>query len=241
MDQLVRSVVSQTAVVAALFAAPPAPPAQQENQQHAAMLDSANDKDSSNTEFVFTEEMRQDAVSIVHEWAEAELDEGEGYGDRLYALCVGTATDDDADLTDEQSEYVAAVAELVGDYLQETGVPEADVDALLDGEVIFGNEPAARVHDVLLDKLPQGDDAMVDAAGKFVVGDDDTMLDATYRKVVAIRGGKKVRIKKRVGGTVRLTAGQKAAVRKMQMKAFSGQAKMKRAKSMRIRRRMLGK
>lgn len=105
----------------------------------------------------------------------------------------------------------------------------------------FENDVAARIHDALLDKLPQGEDAMLDDADKFVSGEDDEMLDAVYKKVVAIRGGKKVRIKKRISGRVRLTAAQKGAVRKMQRRAFSGAAKMKRAKSMRMRTRLLGK
>ena len=79
---------------------------------------------------------------------------------------------------------------------------------------------------------------MLDDAGRFVDGDDDAMLDATYRKVIAVRGGKKVRLRKRIAGTVRLSAAQKSAVRKMQRKAFSGAAKIKRAKSMRLRQKM---
>lgn len=202
-------------------------------------LDSAT---TENTASVFTDEMRRDAVNVVQEWADSELDAGEGFGDRLFSLIVGTASDGNGgELTDDEADYAGSVAELVGDYLEDKGVPDDDIQALM-GDLDFPNDVAARVHDMLLDLMPQGDDAMTDDAEKFVEGDDDEkMLDATYKKVVAIRAGKKVRIKKRVGGAVHLTAGQKAAVRKMQRKAFSGAAKMKRAKSMRIRMRALGK
>lgn len=240
MESVLRGVFAKQVLMEAMFAVPAAP-APVPDLALGNMMDSVNAAESSNTGFVYTDEMRRDAVDVVQEWAESELDTGEGYGDRLYALCIGTASDGDEDLTDDESDYVAAVAELVGDYLEAKGIAADDVDALLGDELLFGNDVAARVHDALLDKLPQGDDAMLDDADNFVVGEDDTMMDATYRKVVAIRGGKKVRIRKRVAGTIRLTAGQKSAVRKMQRKAFSGAAKMKRAKSMRIRRRMLGK
>lgn len=191
--------------------------------------------------FVITDEMRQEAAGIVAEWADSELEEGEGYADRLYALIVGAAgAGDDEDLTDEEAEYAAILAELVGDFLEGKKIPEDDVDTLLGGD-LEDNDVAARIHDALLDSMPQGDEAMMDDTEKFVLGEsDDAMLDATYKKVMAIRKGKKVRIKKRIAGKVRLTAAQKGAVRKMQRKANSGAAKMKRARSMRMHRKMIG-
>ncbi|MDG9809413.1 MULTISPECIES: hypothetical protein [Pseudomonas] len=198
------------------------------------LLDSAEDHD-----FAITEEMRLDAASVVREWAESELESGEGYADRLYALIIGAAGGGDEDLTDDQADYAAVIAELVGDFLEGKGIPSDDIDALLGGD-LEDNDLAARIHDALLDHMPQGDDAMLDDTEKFVMGDsEEAMLDAAYRKVMAIRKGKKVRINKRISGTVRLTAAQKVAVKKMQRKAFSGTAKMKRARSMRLRRKLI--
>lgn len=244
MDNLLTNLQGAHALLNQAFAVPPAA----DPLKNGSMMDNANGNGSGSgdgehmfddVKSVITDEMRVDAASVVEEWADtADLGEGEGFGDRLYALVVGTASDGDQDLTDDESEYAADVAELVGDYLEDRGIEAGDIDALLDN---FDNDVAARVHDILLDKMPQGDEAMLDATDKFVHGEDDSLLDATYRKVVAIRAGKKVRINKRMGGKVRLTAGQKAAVRKMQRKAFSGSAKRKRAKSMRIRMKMIGK
>ena len=243
MEMLLQRVLVHGAAINQAFAAVPAPPAQVPNLElsnlAASMLDALKPENA--PPVLHTEEMRQDAVSIVQEWAESELEESEGFGDRLYALIVGTASDGDDDLTDDEAEYAAMLAEQVGDYLEGKGIDAADIDALLADDPSFGNDVAARIHDALLDKLPQGEDAMLDDADKFVSGEDDEMLDAVYKKVVAIRGGKKVRIKKRISGRVRLTAAQKGAVRKMQRRAFSGAAKMKRAKSMRMRTRLLGK
>ena len=244
MENILKNVLLSGAAISAAYAAPAAPPVVAAVPDQAltplaqAMLDAL---DPANAPAVMhTDEMRQDAVSIVHEWAESELETGEGFADRLYALIVGTASDSDEDLTEDEAEYAAMLADQVGDYLEGKGIDSADVEALLSGD-LADNELAARIHDALLDKMPQGEDAMLDDADKFVSGEDDEMLDAVYKKVVAVRGGKKVRIKKRISGRVRLTAAQKGAVRKMQRRAFSGAAKMKRAKSMRVRQRILGK
>lgn len=244
MEKLLQQVLNNGAAVAKAYAAPvqkaaPEVPNQELNPLAQAMLDAVKPENAPAA--LFTDEMRQDAVAIVQEWAESELEAGEGFGDRLYALIVGSATDGDEDMSDDEAEYAASLAELVGDYLEGKGIDSADVESLLSDDPSFDNDVASRIHDALLDKLPNGEDAMLDDADKFVSGEDDEMLDAVYKKVVAIRGGKKVRIKKRVSGRVRLTAAQKGAVRKMQRKAFSGQAKMKRAKSMRLRQRLLGK
>lgn len=64
------------------------------------------------------------------------------------------------------------------------------------------------------------------------------MLDATYRKRMVIRNGKKVRVNKRVSGTVRLSGKQKLAIRKASLKARSAGAKARRMKSMKLRRKM---
>jgi len=250
MDNLLTNVLAQRIRMAAAFAAPAEPPAKPLPNDPNNMMDNANGNGSGSgngehqlddVKSVFTDEMRVEAAAVVEEWADTDtLDEGEGFGDRLYALVVGNATDGDGEMTDDESEYAADLAQLVGDYLEARGIDGDDIDALLDN---FENDIAARVHDVLLDKMPQGEEAMLDATDRFVNGDaeDGEMMDATYRKVLAIRQGKKVRLNKRIGGTVKLTAGQKSAVRKMQRKAFSGTAKRKRARSMRIRMKMIGK
>ncbi|WP_085618744.1 MULTISPECIES: hypothetical protein [unclassified Pseudomonas] len=231
---LVSDILTRTNAVAAAVQKTIDTP-QQPHKQPGGMLDGAN---SDVPDIVYSDDMRQDAVRVVREWLESDdMGPDEGYGDRLLALIVGTAAHSDTDLTDDEIEYGGMVAELVGDYLVEKGIPEDDVDALL-GNGEFNNDVAERVHEALLDKMPNGEEAMLDDAGRFVDGDDEQMLDATYRKVFAIRGGKKVRMNKRIAGTVRLTAAQKSAVRKMQRKAFSGAAKIRRAKSMRLRQKM---
>lgn len=67
---------------------------------------------------------------------------------------------------------------------------------------------------------------------------DSVALDAAYKMKFAVRGGVKMRIKKRISGTVRLSAKQKLGIRKMHMKSHSAAARMHRMKSMRVRSRM---
>ena len=93
------------------------------------------------------------------------------------------------------------------------------------------------VRELLASALPEGEDAAVEDIDAFVFGDgaDEAALDAVYKMKVAVRGGKKIRIRKRVSGTVRLSAPQKLAIRKAQRKAHSAAATMRRARSNRVR------
>jgi len=68
-------------------------------------------------------------------------------------------------------------------------------------------------------------------------GAEAKVFDATYKKKIVVRRGKKVRINKRVSGTVRLNAKQKMAVKKMLRKSHSAVAQMRRAKSVKVRKR----
>lgn len=122
------------------------------------------------------------------------------------------------------------------DYLDSKGIPEDDISALLND---FDADAADRVQELLAERLPDGEEADAEL-DSFVFGDgsDEAVMDAVYKKRLVVRGGKKMRVNKRISGTVRLTSKQKMAVRKMLRKSHSAGAQMRRAKSMRIRKRM---
>lgn len=174
------------------------------------------------------------AASAVQQWAETdELGEGEGYADRLLTLLVGAVDEDiDGDLSEEESDDLLELTNAAADYLASLGVADDDIDALLND---WDNEAGERVQELVVGKLADG----ADAAG-FVFGDgsDEAALDAVYKKTIAVRKGKKVRINKRVSGTVRLSAAQKVAVAKMRRKSNTGIAKLRRKKSVRIRQKL---
>lgn len=171
------------------------------------------------------------AVSAVQQWAETDdLGEGEGYADRLLSLMIGLVDDDiDGELSDEEADDLMELADAAAEYLEGLGVSEDDVIALLNE---WDNDVGERVQELVASKLEDGADA-----ADFVFGDgsDEAALDAVYKKKIVVRKGKKVRINKRVSGKVRLSAAQKVAVAKMRRKSNTGMAKLRRAKSMRIR------
>lgn len=184
-------------------------------------------------------------AAAVQEWAETskdDLDEGEGLGNRLFALLLGVAdADANGEVGDDEADAMMMAQEAAYDYLIGKGVSESDVDALLNE---FDDDVADRVQELLADRLPSGEDESNADIESFAFGDGSDVsvmdgvsaLDAVYKKRIAFRGGKKVLIKKRVAGTVRLSAKQKLAVRKMLRKSQSASAMMRRAKSVRARR-----
>lgn len=184
------------------------------------------------------------AVAAVQAWAETDdLGEGEGYADRLLALLVGIADADmDGEISDVEADVVEMAANAAWDYMSDKGVSDEDLSELFNE---WDNDVASRVHELIVSKLPDGEEASADDMDSFVFGDgsdeaalDSAVLDATYKKKIVVRKGKKVRINKRVAGTVRLSAKQKLAVRKMLRKSHGAMATMRRAKSVRVRKQL---
>lgn len=176
---------------------------------------------------------RMDAGAIVEVWAqEDDLEYGETFADRLIAMIIGAAdVNIDGELTGDEIEVANEVGAAIYDYFLALGVEESDASAVLNGD----DDAAMRVRDFISEF--DEDDFNVD---EFVFGEDaqDSLYDAAYKKALAVRGGKKVMINKRVSGAVKLSAKQKAALRKAQMKSHGAGAKMKRMKSMKVRKKM---
>jgi hypothetical protein len=223
-----------------------------------AMLDSAEAKKTELAQATLdaagefaVNDIRAAAAAAVKEWAgtaSADLDEGESMADRLIAMAVGIADENkDGEITEDESEVINIALNAMADFLIEKGADEADVVALLESA---DAEAGDRVAELVKGDGADEDNADVDAftfdaessesvmdsvlAG---VSSGDAKLDAVYKKKMVIRAGKKVRINKRVSGHVRLSAGQKVAIRKAGLKSRSSSARMHRMKSMKIRRR----
>lgn len=182
-------------------------------------------------------DIRVRAVAAVHQWVEADdLGEGESYADRLLALMVGIAdADKDGEITDDENDVINLALDAAYDYLLSADVPEDDASALLSD---WAPDVADRVRELLASALP--DDESGAAIDSFVFGeaDQEPALDAVYKLKMAIRNGRKVRIKKRISGTVRLTPRQKVAIAKMHRRSHSSAAMTRRLRSMRMARRM---
>lgn len=176
-------------------------------------------------------------ITALHQWVETDdLDDGEGYADRLMALCIGIADENmDGEIGEDEQTVLDIALSATWDYLVTAGVTESDADALFNE---WDEVAAERVRDFLAGVLPDGDDAASAEVDAFVFSDADQapVLDAAYKKVMAVRHGRKVRIHKRISGHVRLSAKQKVAIRKARMKSHSARAVMRRVKSVRLRR-----
>lgn len=210
--------------------------------------------DSSDKSAIFGEQaIATESLNNFSEWLETEddeLDEGEGLGDRLLALVVGIADEDkNGELDDDENEVVNIALNSIYDYIVAKGVSEENATELLEN---FDNDLAENVRGLLLSSIPDGEDELVEDMDKVTFSkaenesvfdgvDGSIILDAAYRKVFAIRNGKKKRINKRISGVVRLSAKQKQALRKARKKAHTGVAKMRRLKSFKIRKRTIHK
>lgn len=175
------------------------------------------------------------SVASVQAWLESDdLEDGESYADRLMAMVIGIAdANKDGDISEDEQGVVDIALNVIWDYLAKYGAADDDISALLND---WDADAAERIRDLLASSLPEGEAADQDM-DDFVFGNNDQepALDAAYKKVTAVRAGKKVRISKRISGTVRLSARQKMAIRKATMKSHSAVAQMRRARSMRVR------
>lgn len=187
--------------------------------------------------------LKIDVGGLVAAWAETdddELDAGETLADRFDAMMIGLVdADKNGELDDDELQVLDIAYNIAYDILTSRGANHDDVIALLNE----ADEAAAEnIHELLVNTGADGEEAELAAinaaAFEFDEDSDSAVMDATYKRTVAIRNGKKVVIRKRIAGTVKLTAKQKMAIKKMQRKAHSGAARNKRLKSLKRRQAM---
>lgn len=202
-----------------------------------AILDSAKAEAASRisaAEYAAAESDLQ-ALAMIQEWSSTttdDLDHGESLGDRLRAMLVAAVdVNHDGEVSEDEQELLDYVLSTSADFLTEMGADETDVQALLED---FDDGAAWRVRDLLNDNFA-ADDIDLDS---FVFGDESAVFDAAYKKMTAVRHGKKVIINKRISGVVKLSAKQKLAIKKAQMRSSSPVAKLSRRKSMAVRKRL---
>lgn len=184
---------------------------------------------------------RSQAMSAVLSWiADAEytyttLDE--------YVVAVADL-DGDFELTEDEEALYQDIWQGVADALLTLGAADADVERLINGEddaaaAVIGKALAAEMDGVeaddddLIAAFAFGEEPVLESA----VGDDHLhmVLEATYKKRKVVRDGKVTVVRKRISGKIRLSAEQKAGLRKARRKAMTGAAKLRRRKSMRKR------
>lgn len=180
-----------------------------------------------------------DVAASISSWIETqpdELDEGETFADRFDGLMIGICDQDkDGEISDDEMDVIELAYNAAAEYFAQKGVADEDIDALINN----GDADAAeRIIEFLINVAPDGEGAELDEINNFGFDaeSDEAAYDATYKRRMVIRNGKKTIIRKRVSGKVRLSSKQKAAIRKAQKKAHSGAARRARLKSMKKRR-----
>jgi hypothetical protein len=189
-----------------------------------------------------------DVAGAVQAWAETtsdDLGDGETMADRLISLIIGAAAPDagdDEELTDEQADLANTYLELAAAYMAKLGVSDADITAVIDDG---DGDAATRVSEFVADEVGGTDEERDEAMTNHAFGDDDgdeaafdSILDAVYKKRMVVRGGKKMRVMKRVSGHVRMTGAQRIGLRKARLKSHSAGARLHRMKSMKLRQKM---
>lgn len=175
-------------------------------------------------------------------WIETEpsdLDEGESLSDRFDSLMVGIIDEDhDGEISDDEAVLLEIAINKAAEWMIGKGLSEEDVGA-------FFNESAddaevERMVEFLRGVAPDGEDAEIEELNNFAFDNDSSTgaFDATYKRKIAIRAGKKVIVRKRISGRVKLSAKQKMAVKKMLRKSHSSKANRLRLKSMKKRIKM---
>lgn len=178
------------------------------------------------------------AAAIVQEWAETDdLETGESNLNRLLGMFCGVADENmDGEISDEEAETVAMLCDQAWDYLSSLGATDDDLSAMFEADDADAGD---RVMELVAGSLPDGEEDAAQSIDDFAFGDGSVeALDATYKRVKAVRGGKITHINKRISGKVRLSAAQKVALKKAMLRSHSAGAIKRRIKSMKIARRI---
>ena len=169
------------------------------------------------------------------------VEDGEFNFNALDEYVMGVADlDGDFQIGDAEEDDYNEIFGHVADAMLTLGASAEDVSDFLErGD----NEAGARVGAAMAAALEatESDDDTVIAA--FAMGEgsvmesvgDDMVLEAAFRKMKVVRGGNVMIARKRISGKVRLSAAQRAGLKKARRKAFTSTARLHRAKSMRIR------
>lgn len=191
-------------------------------------------------------DIRTKAAHAVQVWAETDdLDTDESLYDRLDVLVSSIADggidlDGDASTDDTDDVYMVAM-QAASDYMSALGADDSDLETLFNSKDDDARDEAAnRLLEFLMQALGDDEDAAEQAVQAFAfdMESDGSVFDsANFKKTPAIRNGKKMMLKKRLGAKQKRTPKQKAALLKAQHKAHSGAANLHRQKSLNIGRK----
>lgn len=143
--------------------------------------------------------------------------------------------DGNEDFSDDEVQLYNDIFNSAADAFLSLGADADSVDSFLNGE---DDGAGAKIGEFCSGVVDQESASDTDMIAGFAGGDsvmESGILEASFKKMRVVRGGKVKIVKKRIGKVV-LSAAQKAGLKKARRKAFSSVARLHRAKSMKIRR-----
>ena len=152
---------------------------------------------------------------------------------------------------DDDGQYYALYINSVADALRQFGVDEATINDAMGNDTTTADSAIESISETVLANLPDDGEPLDTLTDDFIFGSGDELSDdydamangkhtqktfngkkISYVGAVAIRHGKRVIVNKRMPNQkVRLTQGQKKALKKAHIKAFSANAMKRRKKS----------
>jgi hypothetical protein len=182
--------------------------------------------DAGSIEDFAKKQLRSQAMACCLGWIDA--------GDYSFgALADSVATiadlDGDEEYTPDEEAYYNELLTEVGYALTALGADAGNVQSFIENE---DDEEGAKLGAFLSEKMQSVEDDDETLIGNYAVSDQPIMESM----IKVVRGGKIVLKKKRLR-RVKLSAAQRAGLKAARRKAFTGAAKLHRAKSMRLRRK----
>lgn len=188
------------------------------------------------------QQARTNAMSAVLAW----IEDGDFSYQALDEYIIGAADlDGDFEITEAEEAYYNEIWREVPDALLTLGAAAEDVSRLVNDEDDKAGAIVGKAVNTAVNELEADDDELIVgfAMGKDAVfenaSDDPNgrhmILEATYKKMKAVRDGQVQVINKRMSGKVRLSSAQRAGIKKMQRKSHTASANLARKKSMRVR------
>lgn len=185
---------------------------------------------------------RTKAMSAVMSW----IADGDYSYTALDEYITGAADlDGDFEITNDEEEYYNEIWREVPDALLTVGASAENVTKFVNDEDAGAGAIIGKNAEALLNEVDADDDEIIVgfAMGEDAVFENATsdpkgrhmILEATYKKMKAVRDGQVQILKKRTSGKVRLSAAQRAGVKKMLRKSHTAAANLARKKSMKVR------
>lgn len=187
-------------------------------------------------------QMRSMAMGAVLTWVDGGEYSYTAFDEMMLGVCD---LDGDEEISGDEEGIYTDLWSYAADAMLSLGADDSNVEEFLDQEDDDAGEKLGGFLSGVMDNMPSTDDEIVST---FATGSDgavfectadleqieDAILEAAYKKTRVVRDGKVVIKNKRISGKVRLSAAQKAGLKKARRRAHSSAARLARKKSLKV-------